>query len=183
MNSRLLGCVLLALGFASDARAHRLDEYLQAPRVSVATNRIDLSIDLTPGVAVAGQLLDLIDTDRDGQVSKDETTAYAQRFLKDVRLALDEKVLTPSLVDASFPALREIKEGLGVIRIKASAPVAQLTSGNHTLTLTNAHLPAISVYLVNAMAPKDRAIKITKQTRDDLQRNYRMEFGITRQTP
>ncbi|HKS38052.1 MAG TPA: hypothetical protein VJW76_12720, partial [Verrucomicrobiae bacterium] len=155
MKPGLLGC--LALVFVTNALAHRLDEYLQATRISVATNRIDLSIDLTPGVAIVDQLLVVIDKDRDGRVSKKEVTAYAQHVLKDIRIGLDEKVLALSLVDTSFPALHEVKEGLGVIRIKATAPVAPLSAGKHTLNLTNAHLPAISVYLVNALVPKDRA--------------------------
>lgn len=180
MKPGLLGCLLLVL--ASDALAHRLDEYLQATRVSVATNRIDVSIDLTPGVAVANQVLAVIDKDRDRQLSDEERATYAQSVLKDVRVRLDEKALALRVVDAPFPTLDEVKEGIGVIRIKATAPVAPLAAGKHALTLTNTHLPAISVYLVNALVPKDQAIKITNQTRDELQKNYRLEFAV-RPTP
>jgi hypothetical protein len=181
MRTGLLGCLLFAL--AGDASAHRLDEYLQATRVSVAANRIDVSIDLTPGVAVADQVLAVIDKDRDGQVSEEERTAYAQSVLKDIRVGLDEKVLTLGVADASFPALREIKEGLGTIRIKAAASVDQLAVGRHTLSLTNVHLPGISVYLVNALVPENPAIRITQQTRDKLQKDYRMEFRVTPSPP
>jgi hypothetical protein len=181
MKRRLLGCFLLVL--ATDAFAHRLDEYLQATRVSVATNRIDLSIDLTPGVAVADQVLAVIDQDGDGRVSGDESTAYAQRVLTDIRIGLDGKVLALSLADASFPALHEVKGGTGVIRIKATAPVGQLSVGSHAFSFTNAHLPAISVYLVNALVPKDRTIKITKQTRDEIQKGYRLEFSVSSSPP
>jgi hypothetical protein len=70
MKTGLLGCLLLVL--ATEAPAHRLDEYLQATRLAVATNRIDLSIDLTPGVAVADQLLVVIDrTATDGCRGRD----------------------------------------------------------------------------------------------------------------
>ena len=181
MKPRLLGCLLFLL--AIDARAHRLDEYLQAIRISVATNRIDLSLELTPGVAVADQVLAVVDKDQDGRVSQAEVAGYAHHVLKDVPVGLDEKVLAMSLVDTSFSSLREIKAGVGVIHIKATAPVGPLTAGKHAITLTNAHLPAISVYLVNALAPKDRAIKITKQTRDELQKDYRLEFSVSPSTP
>src|SRR5688572_24231994 len=176
MRARLLGCLLVAL--ACDASAHRLDEYLQATRVSVATNRIDLSIDLTPGVAVADRVLAVLDQNRDGQISDDERVAYSQSVLKDLRVGLDETMLSLRVVNTSFPTLHEIREGLGVIRIKATAPVEQLTTGRHTLSFTNAHLPVISVYLVNALVPKDRTIKIGKQTRDELQKDYRLEFRV-----
>jgi len=181
MKPGLLGCLLLVL--ASDALAHRLDEYLQATRILVAANRIDLSIDLTPGMAVADQVLAVIDKDRDGWISRAEVDAYAQLVLKDIHLGLDEKSLTLNVVDATFPALSEVKGGLGVIRIRATAPVGPLGAGRHALSLTNAHLPAISVYLVNALVPKDRAIEITKQTRDEFQKGYRLEFGVSPSRP
>jgi len=176
MKPALLVCLLLLR--ASEAWAHRLDEYLQATRVAVATNRIDLSIDLTPGVAVADQLLVVIDKDHDGRVSELEAAAYAELVLKDIHIGLDEKILVLSLVDVSFPALPDVRGGLGVIHIKATAPADQLAGGKHALSLTNAHLPTISVCLVNALVPKDPAIKITRQIRDELQRNYRMEFVV-----
>jgi len=176
MRSRLLGCLLIA--FACDASAHRLDEYLQATRVTVAANRIDLTIDLTPGVAVADEVLSVVDTDRDGRISDDERAAYSQNVLKDIRVELDEKGVALRAVDTSFPSLHEIKGGLGIIRIRATAPVAPLAVGRHILSLTNTHLPAISVYLANALVPKERVIKITKQSRDDLQRHYRLEFEV-----
>jgi hypothetical protein len=181
MKPALLVGLLLAL--ATDAWAHRLDEYLQATRVSVTTNHIELYLSFTPGVSVADQVLAFIDKDRDGRVSEKEVAAYAQRVLKDIKVGLDEKVLSLSLVDAFFPVLDEVKEGLGVIRIKATAPLESLAAGRHAVSLTNAHLPAISVYLVNALAPKDPAIKITKQTRDELQKNYRLEFSVGSSVP
>lgn len=182
MKRRLL-CGLLLLLLAPNAWAHRLDECLQAVRISVATNRIDLSVDLTPGVAVADQLLVVIDKDRDGRISDDEGAAYARRVLQDLHLGLDEKILTASLEDVSFPTLQDLKHGRGVIRIQAHAPVGPLAAGKHILTLTNAHLPAISVYLVNALVPKDAALKIQKQTRDELQTNYRLEFSVSSSMP
>lgn len=176
MKPGLLGALLLLL--ATDAWAHRLDEYLQATRISVATNRIDVSMELTPGVAVVDKVLAVIDKDRDGRISEAEVAAYAQRVLKDIQVGIDEEVLAMNLTDTSFPTLEGLKKGMGVIRIKATAPVIPLSMGKHTLTLTNTHLPAISVYLVNALTPKDRAIKITKQTRDELQKTYRLEFSV-----
>ncbi len=175
IRAGLLSCLLVAL--ATNAFAHRLDEYLQATRVSVSTSRIDLSIDLTPGVAVANQVLAAIDTDRTGHISEDEVTAYTKSVLGNIQVGLDGKPLTLRVESTSFPALHEIKSGLGVIRIKATASVEPLASGQHTLSLINAHLPAISVYLVNALVPKDRFIQITKQTRDELQKHYQLEFG------
>lgn len=169
----------LVLALAANAFAHRLDEYLQATRIAVAANQIDLSIDLTPGAAVADQLLRLIDKDHDGQISQGERSEYAQNFLKDIQLKLDEKPLTLNLVAISFPKPFEVRSGVGVIRVRANASIDPLAIGNHTLSLSNGHLPAISAYLVNALKPKDSTIQVSKQTRDELQQNYRLSFDVT----
>ena len=181
MKPGLLGCLLLLL--VTNTWAHRLDEYLQATRIAVATNRVDLSMELTPGVAVADQVLAVIDKNGDGRVSTDEAAGYARRVLKDIQVALDQKGLALTVVETSFPTRQEMKAGIGILRIKTTASFELLSPGNHTLSITNAHLPAISVYLVNALTPKDRAIKITKQTRDELQKNYHLEFSAGPQTP
>lgn len=176
MNRVLLCGLLLVL--ATDALAHRLDEYLQVTRISLAINRIDLSIELTPGVAVAEQVLTAIDTDRDGQISAKETTTYAERVFGDLKASLDEKPLKMTAIDSVFPTIPEMKAGVGVIRLKATAPVEGLAIGSHSLSFTNSHLTAISVYLVNALVPKDSAIKITKQSRDERQKDYRLNFEV-----
>lgn len=181
MRTGLFCCLLVAL--ATNALAHRLDEYLQAIRIAVATNRLDVSVELTPGVSIVDQLMAVLDPDRDGRISETEASAYAERVLKDVAVGLDEKACALRLVDAAFPELAEIKSGHGVIRIKATATVTPLTEGRHVLVLTNTHLPAISVYLVNALVPKDSAIKLGKQTRDEPQKAYHLEFEIKPGTP
>jgi len=176
MKAVLLGCWLVTLTSASFA--HRLDEYLQATRIAVATDRIDLTFELTPGVAVAGHVLGVIDSDRDGRVSDDEGSAYARRFLKDLNIGLDGKAVAPNVTAVSIPVMQEMRSGTGVIRIRAACKVVSLNAGKHHLSLTNNHLPAISVYLVNALRSKDPAIEIGKQTRDELQKDYRLEFRV-----
>lgn len=178
MKPRLLGSLLLLL--AGDVWAHRLDEYLQAARVSVATNRIEVSLNLTPGVAVASQVCAVIDQDGDGKFSTDERATYARHVLKGTLTALNGKPLNLRIEESTFPQLDEMTNGVGVIRIKAVADIAPLSSGHHAFNLTNGHLPALSVYLVNALVPKDRAIRLTKQTRDELQLHYRLEFVVNR---
>jgi hypothetical protein len=179
----LLSCGLLLFGLATPALAHRLDECLQATRVALMTNGIDLSLDLTPGVAVANDWLVAIDKDGDGRISEEEGAAYSRRVLKDLRLALDQREVTLHLVEVSFPAPVEVRAGVGVVRIKTAATIPQLAAGDHVLTLTNAHLPKISVYLVNALVPKDPGIKIMSQTRDDLQTKYQLKFRVSLPAP
>ena len=44
---------------------------------------------LTPGVAVAEQVLAKIDRDRDGAISKNEAAAYAELLKRDLALRVD----------------------------------------------------------------------------------------------
>jgi hypothetical protein len=176
MRGAFLGCFLFAM--ANEGFAHRVDEYLQATRIAVATHRIDFTFDLTPGVAVAGQVIELTDQDRDGRLSGEEESAYARRFLQDLNISLDGKAVTLSVTTISFPTVREMQSGTGVIRIRATSVIGSLGAGRHALRLTNRHLPAISAYLVNALRSLDPVVEIGKQTRDDLQQNYRLEFRV-----
>jgi len=176
MNRALLGCLLV--GIATGALAHRFDEYLQAARVSVATNRIDVTFYLAPAGEATAQLLVVVDRDGDGAVSEAEGDAYARSFLRDIRLSLDEKALVPGLMETTFPTQAEFEEGTGVIQIKVAAPAGDLAQGDHVLSLTNAHLPEISVYQVNALKPTDKSIKIRKQVRNGLQTDYHLEFTV-----
>jgi hypothetical protein len=176
MRLCLLGC--LFLGFAAGAAAHRLDEYLQSARVAVASNRVDITFYLAPGGEATGQLLVVIDRDGDGVVSEAEGQAYARDFLKDIQLSLDGKAITPGLMEVAFPTVDEFEEGMGVIRIGVAANVFDLAVGEHVLSLTNAHLPEISVYQVNALRRTDPRIRIRKQVRNGLQADYRLEFEV-----
>jgi hypothetical protein len=76
---------LLAVGgwllvvLPTTAGAHRLDEYLQATRVAIERERVDVDIDLTAGVSIAGQVTTWIDVNGDGEISQAESFAYARR--------------------------------------------------------------------------------------------------------
>src|SRR5580704_17875054 len=93
----VVACVWLAsLPLAS---AHRMDEYLQATRLSIDVDRVDMEIDLTPGVAMASEVFGWIDTNRDGEISQSEGDAYARRMLRSVVLSVDGSFSPITLVD------------------------------------------------------------------------------------
>jgi hypothetical protein len=167
---------LISVLAAEVAVAHRLDEYLQATRIAVSAARIEATFDLTPGVSIASQLLAVIDADADGNLSAAEGTKYAHRFLKDLTIHLDGRSVELELAGIDLPSVRELRRGMGIIRLKAFLPVESRSPGRHELRLRNDHLPAISVHLVNALVPKDRWITIGRQTRDTTQQEYRLEF-------
>ena len=168
---------VISLMLAPAALAHRLDEYLQATRLALATDRIVLEMDLTPGVDVAPTIISAIDTDRDGRIAAAEGSAYANRVLAEIVLEVDGKLRPVDLVSDEFPSLQDMSAGIGVIRIEARAPWPG-SAGMHALRYRNDHRPDSSAYLVNALVPANPAIEITGQHRDTIQREIRLEFDI-----
>jgi hypothetical protein len=174
--------ILLLLSLARAASAHRLDEYLQATLISVSRDRIDLSLRLVPGIAVAPSVIAAIDTDHNGVLSPSEQQAYAQRTLANLSLTLDGATLHPVLVSATFPTLAEMRDGLGEIHIDATAAYP-ISGTNRTLVLEARNPPPKAVYLVNALVPSDPLIHILAQKRNDLQSSYELDFTQSAPSP
>jgi len=170
-------CVWLAA--PAPAGAHRLDEYLQATRLSIGVDRVDLEIDLTAGVAVAPEVFAWIDTDRDGQISIAEGDAYARQMLRAVALSVDGRPAPVSLIAIRLPQLREMSQGVGTIQLRASAGISAAGAGRHQISYVNAHRPERSVYLVNALVPADLRIQIAGQQRDRAQHGLTLDVTVT----
>ena len=88
----------MALLACTHASAHRRDEYLQAARIAIEPTRVDIELDLTPGIALAPSVLGEIDRDHDGNVATAEANAYAARVLGEIRLEVDGRPMPLELV-------------------------------------------------------------------------------------
>lgn len=158
--------------------AHRLDEYLQATRVDIGRDRVTVEIDLTPGVALASGVFDTIDTDGDGEITPSEARAYAEAIIAGLAFDVDDRRTAPTLSEVRFPTLEQMANGVGTIRLTATAPL-RATWGRHTLRVRNDHRADIGVYLVNTLVPADRDVEIVSQARDTKQHELRLEYRIT----
>ena len=180
MSTRHLvwSCVVIGwLWAAAPAGAHRLDEYLQATRIGVTQNRIDLEIDLTAGASIAQQIFALVDANGDGQINDAEGDEYARQVIDAIRLSVDSRRLSVTLVSRTFPDRQAMGLGLGTIRLRATAP-ASAGTGRHDIVYVNTHAPASSVYLVNALLPSDARIQISTQQRDVEQRGVTVDYRV-----
>ncbi len=175
---RYLWLTLGVLALPSAALAHRLDEYLQATLVSIEPGEIRLQINLTPGVAVAERVLALVDRDQDGKISTAEASAYAELLRRCLAVRLDRRKIALKPTATEFPPLSELRTGWGIIKIEYSATLGPLAPGPHRLALKNRHLPALSVYLLNAAQPRSGSIRITKQKRNKTQSQGEIEFKV-----
>ena len=169
-----LALLLALLALPSAVFAHRDDQYLQATLVAIEPSGLRLQINLTPGVAVAEQVLAKID--RDGAISKNEAAAYAELLKRDLALRVDGRALELKLSASEFVEPADLRTGSGTIQMEFSAIFGPLAAGPHKLTLENWHLTAISVYLINAARPRFASIQITKQKRNTNQSAGEIEF-------
>jgi hypothetical protein len=177
----LVTIAIFAVLFPRAAVAHRLDEYLQAARISVALDVIRVEINLTPGAAVADEILAAIDRDRNGEISEPEGRAYAESVVKSIALDIDGRAFPLTLDSEQIPSSTDMRRGEGIIRLLASTPMPSLSVGRHRLAFSNVHRSDISVYLINALIPADDRIRITGQSRDMLQHEFKMEYTVAAQ--
>jgi polyphosphate kinase len=173
-----LPLLLALLALPSAVFAHRDDQYLQATLVIIEPSEIRLQINLTPGVAVAEQVLARIDRDRDGAISKNEAAAYAQLLMHDLTLRVDGRKLELKLTASEFVEPAELRTGAGIIQLEVSAISGPLAAGAHRLTLENRHLTTMSVYLINAAQPRFATVQITRQKRNENQSAGEIEFTV-----
>jgi hypothetical protein len=171
-----LTLLLAIVALPSAVFAHRDDQYLQATLVAIEPPGVRLQINLTPGVAVAEQMIAKIDRDRDGAISKHEAVAYAELLKRDLSLRMDGRKLELKLAASEFVPPAEIRTGSGTIQMEFSAISGLLAAGPHRLTLENRHLTAMSMYLINAAQPRFATVQITGPKRNANQSAGEIEF-------
>ncbi len=172
---RIVAAVALFLVPHAAVFAHELDEYVQAALISLAPDRIDVQLRLVPGAEVFKRVLAGIDTNGDGAISNTEQQAYANRVVHDLVLTMNGHALTPEIVSTEFPPVDLMKAGLGEIHI--ALRVSGVTrAARQELVMENRHQRAISAYLVNTLAPRDRSLQIVAQRRSSDQSRYEVEY-------
>lgn len=143
---------------------------------------------LIPGILVSSSVIAAIDSNGDGVLSRGEQQAYAERVLSDVSITIDGKILPPKLVAWSFPEPAQMRAGIGEIHVDYTMDLPY-GGPNRTLILANHHLSRTSVYLMNALVPQDRNLRILAQKRNERQSIYELDYqqtsaiGAASQTP
>ena len=166
---------------AKEAVAHPIDEYVQNTYIDPAPDRTTLELNLTPGVLVAPEMIALIDTNGDGEISETEGEAYANEVLRDVSLEVDGEPQPLTLTSSQFPTPLDIRAGMGTIRLQVAAEAPEGVPGDHSLSFRNDHEPVNSKYLLNAFK-KSGEVEIAKQDRDRLQHAIRVDYAIAPHT-
>src|SRR6185436_19885460 len=95
--------LLVAIGSAVPASAHRLDEYLQALRVDLRADGIVLELDLTPGAYLAADLVATLDANADRAIDVAEADAYVASVLRSLELSVDDHRVGLDLISRTIP--------------------------------------------------------------------------------
>jgi len=168
----------ITLVAGTSVSTHRLDEYLQAARISVEPDGILIDLELTPGVSVTESVIATIDRDRDGSLSQDEERAYADHVVTALGVTLDGGMLTLRLTSSTFPAMAALRQGEGTIRLEAAAGHPDLPVGPHQLFFKHADLGSHGAYLANALVPETERISVTGQRRETHQSELTIDYAV-----
>lgn len=174
----VVAVLLVGMAFPFAGSAHRLDECLQATLAAIEPGGIRLMVNLTPGAEVAEQVIALVDPNRDGVISSDEAAAYAEQMKRDLTVRLGDRDFVLDTTGTTFPAIEELRTGIGIIQVEFRVQMSEIPEGAHRLTFENRHLPSVSVYLINAALPKSKAVQITRQKRNNTQSFGEIDFVI-----
>lgn len=177
-GSAAVGALAAALLAGTDVSAHRTEDHLQAARIDLEPGRVRITLDLTPGIAVAEPFVAALDRDRDGSLSTEERREYARQVLSAVQVAIDGRPLRPRVASSSFPDLSALRRGEGTIRLRIQATLPRVPAGPHRLLFRNGHLAGHSAYLANALVPESPRLAVTAQRRDPDQSELSIEYTL-----
>ena len=179
MTRAAVAAIVVLLMTPGESTGHRLDEYLQAARVSLDRDRITLEVDLTPGASIAPAIIAMLDRDGDNTISPGEAATYGRVVLRDLIVELDDHAIATTLARVEVPSIDEMRGGVGTIQLRATGTVAgDGIFGRRHLYFRNNHQPGASAYLVNALVPDVRDVGVMRQTRDPRQQEIRVEYNV-----
>lgn len=174
----VLATVVILIG-STRASAHRLDEYLQASRLSVEPDRIVLELDLTAGVSVADGIAASIDTDGNDHISAAESVTYSRAVVADLSLEVNKAPVALTVTSVEAPTIADMKHGVGIMRVVASGDLRGVDGRGLRIRYRNDHRADVGVFLVNAMAPGSTTLTLASQDRDRHQREIRLDYNVS----
>jgi hypothetical protein len=168
--------VVIAAG--SGISAHRLDECLQAARIAIEPDHIAIDVDVTPGIAVAEDIIGDVDRNGDGVLSAGEQAAYARLVLASLDVSVNGREMDLVPGATAFPDVEALRRGEATIRVRSTVPLSPQASGAHQVRFRNHYRREMSVYLANALVSESARIAITGQRREAQQRELIIAYDV-----
>lgn len=176
-----MAALLLALLHPGGAHAQQRDQVLQSMTVELAPGRLAIQVQVTPGAAMADDLLGLIDLDGDAMISPLEQRYFTSYLRDSWRFKLDGEMLPMRPVSARFPDAGQMRAGNGTIFLAFEAPIPG-DDLPHRLLLEQHNAPQIKgrIYRVDTLASHDLRVQLLDQQRNQDQSQYMLDFRIMR---
>ena len=174
----VVAALTLTLAAGREVSAHRTGDYLQAARIGLRPDGALITLDVTPGVAVAESFMAALDRDRDGALSTEEQRGYARRVVGALEVEIDRRPLHPRVLSWSSSEPSAFRRGEGTIRFTLQATRAGVAAGSHRLRFRNAHLAGHSAYLANALVPESARVTVTAQRRSSDQSTLTIDYAV-----
>jgi hypothetical protein len=168
----------LLLTISRVTEAHRLDDLLQAAFIEITPTEIRLQLNLNPGVEVSDKLIWMIDRDGDRTISASEGKIFSESLKQKLEVSVDNHPLAIEVMTAEFDPPSELRTGSGNIKVEMRARLSHALTGVQWLRFENRNWPEMSAYLVNAVVPRVRTIRILKQVRNDNQSIGWIDFSV-----
>lgn len=175
--------LLFSLFLAFPAAAHPLDEFFQAIYIRMAPNRVTLEVELYTGVLIAPRILALIDANGDDVISEAEGQAYLERYRHDLTFEIDDQPVPLMLSKYEFPAVIDLRAGVGIIRFELYTDLPADHRGPHHFFYQNDHLTDMSVHVVNVLGDAAHWVSLDKKELDIFQRQLRLAYTIKPDAP
>jgi hypothetical protein len=173
----------MTVATAVTVRAHRLDEFLEAARVSLEPSQVDVEMNLTPGVSMADTFIHAVDGNTDGVFSPIEQWNYATGLVRSLDVRLDDVPVQPLRVTAvDVPDAAAVRSGDAAATVRATVPIRALAPGVHRLVFRNDDGGSDSVFMANTVLPDSRVIAVTAQEHSVDQRELTIEFAVSGET-
>jgi hypothetical protein len=164
-------------GATTHLSAHRFDELLQAARVSIEADRVDVELDVTPGVSTADSFIRALDTSGDGVVSQREAWGGATTLVHALDVRVDGRPLHAELITVDTPDVASLRSGEGTMVVRAQAKVSTLAAGPHRIVFRNGNDMPGSVFMANVLVPSDR-LAVNAQTHTADQRELTVDVSV-----
>ncbi|MFE9686678.1 nickel/cobalt transporter [Streptomyces sp. NPDC006285] len=160
---------------AAPAAAHPADEVLQQAYLTPTASRLEIQLDITPGVLVAPAFAKAVDTDEDGKFASFETDAHLRRITSALDVRVDGRALAPEVTGSTYPPYELLVAGGGAVSIEA---VVDLSPGTRTITFTDAYDPgARTTVQENVLIAAHRPVRPSAIEREDRGRTITMALS------
>lgn len=123
---------------AAPAAAHTADELLQQAYLTPTASRLEIQLDLTPGVLVAPAFARTVDTDGDGKFGSAETAAHVRRVASALEVRVDGRAVALKVTGSTYPPYELLAAAGGSVSVEA---LADLPAGARAVTFTNGYAP------------------------------------------